>query len=488
MSQPNAPAQRGRCGKQRRRVLAWAGVGAGVGVVAACGPVGFLRRPRPATGEPPSEDTSQAGGLGHVASVPPPDEWGGPAPLEDQAWAGWRLSADFEPLARVWLAFDAGHATLTRGLVAALRPQVRLGFVVPDADAQGALSSWLAAGGFALPDLRFVAEPAASFFLRDLAVFAAGPQGQLGVVDFHWTEYGMASWCARRYAGLTPAARTCIDQTDLRREVADRRLAKHWGANLLRSSLAAEGGGVEVNGRGLLIANEALWSSRNPTLSRSEMERRLLRLPGISKVIWVPEGLAEDPLLRARVFGPYVAWGTGGHTDEFVRFADERTVLLAWPEAADASAHPVVRLSRERMQRAHDHLVRATTVSGQPLRVVKVPMPSTIQRRVWVLPQAARENSYEWREDYFAPGQAPPAGRPVWQLATASYLNFVVANGVLVLPDYTGHGTSAARQERVRRIFEQAFPGRAIHFVDPISANWVGGGLHCATLSEPSLV
>jgi agmatine deiminase len=485
MSAAIKPAGRGGLDRKRRRLLAVAGVGVGVGVIAACAPAGFLRRPRSATGEPPGGDADQTGGAGPRATAPPPDEWGGPAPLEDQAWPGWRLSADFEPLARLWLAFDAGHTALTRGLVAALHPQVRLGFVVPDADAQVALSRWLAAEGLAVADIRFVVEPAATFFLRDMAVFAAGPQGQLGIVDFHWTEYGMASWCAKRYAGATPAARACEDQTDLRREWADRRLAKHWGANLLRSSLAAEGGGVEVNGRGLLIANEALWSSRNPNLGRSEMERRLLRLPSVSRVIWLPEGLAEDPLLRARVLGPYVAWGTGGHTDEFVRFADERTVLLAWPEAADANAHPVVRLSRERMQRAHEILVRASTVSGQPLRVLRVPMPSPIQRRVWVLPQAQHENSVEWREDYFAPGQAPRVGQPVWQLATASYLNFVVANGALVLPDYTGHGTSAARQERVRRVFEQAFPGRAIHFVDAISANWVGGGLHCATLSEP---
>jgi hypothetical protein len=55
----------------------------------------------------------------------------------------------------------------------------------------------------------------------------------------------------------------------------------------------------------------------------------------------------------------------------------------------------------------------------------------------------------------------------------------------VVLPDYVPHGTPPQRQERVQRVFEAAFPGRRIAFVDPISANWVGGGPHCATLNQP---
>ena len=83
------------------------------------------------------------------------------------------------------------------------------------------------------------------------------------------------------------------------------------------------------------------------------------------------------------------------------------------------------------------------------------------------------------------PAEGRRAGQALWQVATASYLNFVVANGVLVLPDYRAHGTPSERQDRVQRVFDAAFPGRRIHWVDPISANWVGGGLHCATLSQP---
>ena len=190
-------------------------------------------------------------------------------------------------------------------------------------------------------------------------------------------------------------------------------------------------------------------------------------------------------LLRGTITGAHVAWGSGGHTDQFVRFADERTVLLAWPDDADVAAHPVARLTRQAMQRNHAVLAAATDQRGQRLRIVKVPMPRIVQRRVVLDVNADRELSEAWNTDYFAPREGRRHGQPLWQVATASYLNFVVANGVVVLPDYRPHGTSPQQQERVRRVFAGVFPGRRIEFVDAISANWVGGGLHCATLSQP---
>jgi agmatine deiminase len=270
------------------------------------------------------------------------------------------------------------------------------------------------------------------------------------------------------------------------RDGLDRAIAERLGARSHRTSLAMEGGGVEVNGRGLMIANEALHRSRNPELSRAQVERELLRLPGLRKVIWLPAGLAEDVLLRATIGGEHVAWGAGGHTDQFVRFADERTVLLAWPDDADAAAHPVARLSRARMQRCHAVLASATDTQGRRLRVVKVPMPRIVQRRVVLQEQTNTGASDEWSLDYFPPQEQRRAGQALWQVATASYLNFVVANGVVVLPDFVPHGTPPAQQERVRRLFAASFPGRRIEFVDGISAHWVGGGLHCATLNQPT--
>ena len=370
---------------------------------------------------------------------------------------------------------------MTRGLVAALQGHVRLRFLVADEAAAEQVRGW------ALADAEITVEAQATFFLRDVATFTREPDRRAGIVDFQASQYGAAVWCQRRYADATDA-KACVAHARERAAVSDgldRAIATRLGAATHPTVLALEGGAVEVNGRGLTIANEELHRSRNPGLSRAEVERELLRLPGLRKVIWLPAGLAEDVLLRATIVGDHVAWGAGGHTDQFVRFADDRTVLLAWPDAADAAAHPVARLTRLRMQRCLAELEGASDTRGRRLRTIKVPMPRIVQRRVVLAEHAEPVASQEWNVNYFKPQEGRHAGQTLWQVATASYLNFVVANGVVVLPDLVPHGTPPARQERVSRLFAEVFAGRRIEFVDALSAHWVGGGLHCATLNQP---
>jgi agmatine deiminase len=383
------------------------------------------------------------------------------------------FAADFDPAAAVWLSHAPGHEAITRGLANALQAHVRLRFLVPDAASADAVRPWVQAPA------DIVVEPAATYFLRDVAVFTRGP----AIVDFHASQYGAAAWCERRWpqASDRAACRLHARTRAAEHDALDRLLAARMGWPLHATTLALEGGAFEVNGRGVVIANEELHRTRNPGLSRAEVERELRRLPGIRKVIWLTAGLAEDVHLRGTIAGPYVAWGAGGHTDQFVRFADERTVLLAWPD----EDHPVARLSRHRMRRNLAVLSTATDADGRRLRVVKVPMPRIVQRRVMV--SAAPDNgaSEHWSLDHFAPHESRRVGDALWQVATASYLNFVVANGAVVLPDFVPHGTPPALQARVKRLFERVFPGRRVSFVNAITAHWVGGGPHCATLNQP---
>jgi len=394
------------------------------------------------------------------------------SPLRAETLPGG-LAADFDPAAAVWLSHAPGHEAITRGLAEALKPHVRLRFLVPDRAAADAVRAWVQA------EADIVVEPAATYFLRDVAVFTRGP----GIVDFRASQYGAAAWCERRWPQPSEraACRLHAGARAAEQDALDRTLATRLGWPLHATTLALEGGAVEVNGRGLMIANEELHRTRNPASKRSEVERELLKLPGMTKVIWLPAGLAEDAHLRGTIAGPYVAWGAGGHTDEFVRFADERTVLLAWPD----EDHPVARLSRARMQRNAAILAAATDTGGRRLRVLKVPMPRIVQRRVVLSDAPDNGTSAHWSVDYFPAREGRRAGDALWQVATASYLNFVVANGAVVLPDFVPHGTPAALQARVQRLFEQVFPGRRVSFVDAITAHWVGGGLHCATLNQP---
>lgn len=406
-----------------------------------------------------------------------------------QAPSGWRIPGSFEPVGALWLGFDAGHAEWTAQLVQAFAPHVKLKMLVASTEVEQQARATLFDHGVAVDDISFHVEPLAPFFLQDAAVFAIGPGGRLGVVDFAYTAHGLPAWCAKRHGDDVDARDDCAGHagpSGRAREVLDRSIAAFGNASVIDSALALEGGGVEVNGQGLMIVNEALLASRNPGMDRAAMQAALLALPGVRKLIWLPQGLAEDAHLRSTVTGRHVAWGTGGHTDQFVRFADARTVLLAWVDEAEAARHPVARLNRQRMQRNFEILSRATDAQGRPLRVLKVPLPRLNERAVVLREDADTAFSDQWRPQDFPPHERRREGDTVLQVAPSSYLNYVAANGVVVLPDYLRAGTAPALQRRVRQLFERAFPGRRIVFVDSMAANWYAGGPHCATLSEPA--
>ena len=412
--------------------------------------------------------------LGAAAAAPaaPPD-------------GGFRIPGSFEPLGALWLGFDRGHATWTAAMVATLVPHVPLRFLVRDEAAAQEARHTLHDLGVEVERLRFHVDPHAAFFVQDAAVFAIDGRGRIAVVDLKWSGHGLAAWCQRRFAGNVDQAAACASSVDRERDTLSRTIAVFAGAKVIDTELHLEGGGVEVNGRGVMIANEALLRTRNPGWGRAALQRELLHLPGVRKVIWLPEGAAEDPHLRSTISAEYVGWGTGGHTDQFVRFADAHTVLLAWVGEARAAAHPVARLTHDRMQRNLEILQRATDLEGRPFRIVKVPMPHTLQRPVVLSAQADTRYSELWSADDFAPDEQRKAGDTVMQVAPASYLNYVVANGVVLVPDYAAHGTPPATQNKVRALFERSFPGRRIVFVDSAQANWYAGGPHCATLSQP---
>jgi agmatine deiminase len=403
--------------------------------------------------------------------------------LRAQGAPAWRLAADFEPAEAIWLGYDGGHADLSAALVRLLRPHVRLKMAV----APGALAparEGLAARGTDPEGIAFVTDPHAGYFMRDLALFARGERGGLALLDFVWSQYGLAGWCAQRHADDARAARDCAAGDDAPADDLARSLARSGALPLLGSDLAFEGGGIEVNGEGLVLVSETYLRQRNPGRTRAWLEQALLDLPGVDKVIWLADGLAEDTQLRGTIVGDYVAWGTGGHADHFVRFADPRTVLLAWPDPSDP--HPVARLNVQRMKENKRRLAAATDAKGRPLNVLRVPLPRIVERPVVLSEEADGLWSEQWTPAWFAPQEGRRPGQRLIQVAPASYLNFVVANGIVVVPDYTPHGTPAGVQAWVRRIFQRAFPGRQIAFVDCLGANWYGGGPHCATLNEPA--
>jgi agmatine deiminase len=406
------------------------------------------------------------------------------------AWAGlsrssspeWRIPGEFEPTRAVWLDYTNRFKAVLVRMITALLPHARIVLVADDEDEIVAAEELLRELGVDVSRSTVVLYPDIRLFLRDLNLFSVG-YGRLGVVDFQWNRYGLPGRCHDLYPDDPERANRCAAGIDEGAGHFDQWVARYQKAQLHSSPLFMEGGAIEVNGIGTLLVSEPLALQRNAGRSVAELERHFLDLPGVRKVIWLGEGVAEDPLARATITGNYVGFGAGSHTDEFVRFADPRTVLLAWVEPHDHPLNPVEEITAKRMQRNFDILSVASDQDGRPFKIIKVPMPASISRPVVLQEKPGGFDT--WTASDFPASEGRKAGDRLLHVAAASYLNYIVANDLVLLPSYVEDGTPEAVQERVETIFKDAFPSREIKFINITPLNWQGGGIHCATCNEP---
>ena len=207
-------------------------------------------------------------------------------------------------------------------------------------------------------------------------------------------------------------------------------------ARLLRSAaegaddvarLVLEGGSIDANGAGrLLTTEECLLSKvqeRNLGLDRAGYERVFAEALGIRETIWLGEGCVGDD--------------THGHVDDIARFVDRDTVALAFEEDPADENHP----------RSRDNAERLARVRG--LRVVKLPYPRPVMMEGIRLP--------------------------------ASYANFYVANGAVLVPTFNDANDPVALNT-----LAACFPGRAIVGIHAVDLVWGLGTLHCLTQQEPA--
>jgi agmatine deiminase len=190
-----------------------------------------------------------------------------------------------------------------------------------------------------------------------------------------------------------------------------------------------EGGGIETNGAGrLLVTEEWLLSDvqvRNPGLTREGYESAFRDTLGVQQTIWLGEGCVGDD--------------THGHIDDIARFASADTVVLAHEEDPADENH----------RRSEDNLRRLQLVKGPSLRVVTIPYPRAV----------------------IMDGQRLPA----------SYANFYVANGVVLVPTFNDPSDRVALN-----VLADLFPGREVVGIHSVDLVWGLGTLHCLTQQQPT--
>ena len=304
-------------------------------------------------------------------------------------------------------------------IVRALHTHERVEILCHDASVRDNARECLDAHGVPHSGYRLHLVPNDRVWLRDSApTFIWTDDGRVELVN--WRFNGWAKYDNHSHDELIGEAVESI--TGLPRIIATRPDDEAW--------LVLEGGGIETDGAGtLLVTEEWLLSDvqvRNPGMTKAGYEAAFSRYLGMPNTIWLGQGCVGDD--------------THGHIDDVARFAAPGVVLLAYEEDSSDANHA----------RSTDNFARLEAASkNQPLRVVKLPYPRAVMMD----------------------GQRMPA----------SYANFYVANGIVIVPTFNDPNDRVALET-----IADEFPGREVVGIHAVDLVWGLGTLHCLTQQQPS--
>ena len=353
-----------------------------------------------------------------------------PAP-DTPASHGFRLPAEWEPHHATWLGWPHNRSDwpgkfapipwVYAEIVRKLTPGEIARILVSSATHERQARGVLARAGVDLGRVEFFRFPTNRGWTRDFGpifVRRTAPRRELAIARFRFNAWA-------KYP-------------DWKRDdrVPERTAAKLklpiYHARAGKRDIVLEGGAIDVNGRGTLLTTEQCLLDpavqvRNPGLSRTALEGVLRDWLGVSNVLWLGDGIAGDD--------------THGHVDDLCRFVNARTVVLCGERDPRDANYRALRENRERLEgmRLED---------GSKIVVVELPMPAPL----------------------FCDGQRLPA----------SYANFYIANGAVLVPTFNDPQDRVALGVLAELITDRPVVG--IHAADLV---WGLGTLHCLTQQEP---
>jgi len=224
-------------------------------------------------------------------------------------------------------------------------------------------------------------------------------------------------------------------------KIIARNIIAMQGFKRFASPLILEGGSIHTDGEGTLLTTEECLLKRNPSLTKEDIEVQLQLSLGISKVIWIPKGVKYDV-------------DTDGHVDNMCCFARPGEVILTYPSSAD-------HFQRNRSEKAKQILEQTRDARGRSLKVHLLVHPNAI---------------------LVEKSEVVPGLREEGQYLAASYINFYMANGAIIAPQFcNGEGTDKVAVDQLKGIF----PEREVVGVPSALLLRGGGNIHCVTQQQP---
>jgi agmatine deiminase len=207
-----------------------------------------------------------------------------------------------------------------------------------------------------------------------------------------------------------------------------------------------EGGSFHVDGEGTVMTTKMclLSPGRNPHMSQEEIEEKLKEYLNVEKVIWITDGI--DPL------------ETDGHVDDVACFIRPGEVACIW---TDDPEHPFYEVA----QQSYRELCEATDAKGRKLKVHKL----CLTKEAFRLKGASTIDMIE--------GTIP---REDGEIVAASYMNFLIVNGGVIVPQYGDENDELAIEQ-----IKAMFPEREVVGVRTEEVVYGGGNIHCITQQQP---
>ncbi len=342
---------------------------------------------------------------------------------------GFSMPAEWEPHESTWLSWP--HNSLTfpdrikkveetyLHMIEVLHKHESINLFVTDLNMKSRVGQLLEQNGINLQKINFYISDYADVWFRDYGPVFLINKAKKQLAFVHWI---FNAW-GGKYKDLAKDSQIPY--------IISNRLQ----LNNFRPGIVLEGGSVEINGKGTAITTEQclLNSNRNPNLSKPEIEKSLMDYYGINHVIWLKSGVAGDD--------------TDGHIDNLARFVNPNTVLCAYEENESDENHLALKNN-------YDILINSTDQDGKKLEIIKMPMPPAI---------LANSNDGKTR-------------------LPASYLNFYVANKVVLVPTFKHKNDRTAM-----KIIQKQFPGRKVIGIDCRDLIFGMGTIHCVTQQQPEI-
>ena len=245
----------------------------------------------------------------------------------------------------------------------------------------------------------------------------SGPITLRDGADFRLLDFRFTAWGGKFEAGQDDLIVEALDAQGVFQSAARRRI-----------DFALEGGGIETDGNGTLLTTWQCLHERHPDASREELTTRLCDWLRQDRVLWLEHGALEGD-------------DTDAHIDTLARFApDDAIVFQACDDETDSHYDDLKAMA--------DEIAALRTKDGQPYRLFPLP----------------------WAQPILDNGR---------RLA-ASYANYLIINGAVLMPAY-----GDAMDEAATAVLAQAYPGREIVQVPCRPLIWQNGSLHCITMQLP---